>query len=240
MNSYTHITLGILSAVITIVVSCTSSNSNKNYFSDETKNESRHESKYSGIYRFDCETGSHAVIIVREDGRCVIKHSGSEPQFLGNVVPLSSHAFMIKPSEMFFRLSTYIYKNGIKKYSTGPSEWFTQNVVFDISEGKLYRKKTEYDNRDIAGAEYAEMTHSTSTELPVSTCKTCGKQYYPDDEVLVSDEYCSDDYPQTCQHCGRTFTINTDAEAVRGTCGYCYERKRAVRIYESATGRKVY
>lgn len=221
------------------------SKSDKNDIYKNSKNERHRNSStdnFVGTYRFECETASHAIIIVGEDGRCVIKHSEEEPQFLGNVVPLSSHAFKIKPSDVAskFILSTDIYKNGICKYRTGSSYWYTSDVVFDISEGKLYRQKTEYENRDIAGAEYAKMTHSSSTELPTRTCKTCGKQYNPDDEFLVSDEYCSEDYPQTCQYCGKIFTINTDAEAVRGTCGYCYERKRAVRIYESVTGRKVY
>ena len=250
MNKQTETALGVLIAFIAIFAfrTCSKTDSTEKYNSSgyekqsisETKKQSISKTKnFVGTYRFECKTACHAVIIVREDGRCVIKHSGEEPQFLGNVVPLSSHAFMINPPEYSkFRLSTDIYKNGICKHSS--SDWYTSDVVFDISEGKLYCNKTEYDNRDVAGAEYAKMTHSSSTELPISTCKTCGKQYYPDDEVLVSNEYCTKDYPQTCQYCGKTFTINTDANAVRGTCGYCYERKRAVRIYESATGRKVY
>ena len=216
--------------------------------SDETNNTSRNEKhsnsnteNFIGTYRFECETGCHAVIIVGEDGRCIIKHSKEEPQFLGNLVPLSTHAFMIRPSEISkFILSTDIYKNGIYKYRTSSSYWYISDIVFDISEGKLYRQKTEYENRDIAGAEYAKMTHSSSTELPIRICITCGKHYNPDDEVLASDEYCTEDNPQTCQYCGKIFTINTDANAVRGTCGYCYERKSSVRIYESVTGRKVY
>lgn len=245
MNKQTETALGVLIAFIAIFAfrTCSKTDSTEKYNSSGYEKQSISETKnFVGTYRFECETASHAVIIVREDGRCVIKHSGDEPQFLGNVVPLSSHAFKIKPSEVTskFILSTDIYKNGICEYRTGSSYWYTSDIVFDISEGKLYRQKTEYENRDIAGAEYAKMTHSSSTELPIRTCKTCGKQYNPDDEFLVSDEYCAEDYPQTCQHCGKIFTINTDANCVRGTCGYCYERKRAVRIYESVTGRKVY
>ena len=196
---------------------------------------------YAGTYRFDDEENHHTVIIVKEDGRCILKSAGGDFEFLGTAVPLSSHTFMIKPTgKLTFVLPTITYINGESRYRTGVSNWYTHNVVFDVSEGRLYRNKAEYNNRDVAGAEYTKMTYSSSTELPISICKTCGEQYYPDDGVFFSYEYCTKDHPQTCKYCHKRFTINTDRNACFGICGRCYEKKSSVRIYESVTGRKVY
>lgn len=71
-------------------------------------------------------------------------------------------------------------------------------------------------------------------------CKSCGKEYNPDKEAIVSEEYCYMDYPQKCNSCGKTYTVNTDHGACKGTCSRCYHRHQSVRIYEEATGRKIY
>jgi len=71
-------------------------------------------------------------------------------------------------------------------------------------------------------------------------CKTCGKEFNPDKQAIVNEEYCYGDYPQTCGTCGKTYTINTDGiSACKGTCSDCSSRHTSVGIYESVTGRKV-
>ena len=72
----------------------------------------------------------------------------------------------------------------------------------------------------------------------VHICKTCGKEYDPGKEALYSEEYCYNDYPQTCKYCGKTYTINTDGHnACLGTCSRCYEENRNARIFREVTGR---
>lgn len=72
-------------------------------------------------------------------------------------------------------------------------------------------------------------------------CKTCGKEFNPDKQAIVNEEYCYEDYPQTCGTCGKTYTINTDGKsACKGTCSDCSSRHTSVSIYESVTGRKVH
>lgn len=71
-------------------------------------------------------------------------------------------------------------------------------------------------------------------------CKTCGKEFKPEKQAIVNEEYCYEDYPQTCGTCGKTYTINTDGiSACKGTCSDCSSRHTSVSIYESVTGRKV-
>jgi len=71
-------------------------------------------------------------------------------------------------------------------------------------------------------------------------CKTCGKEFKPEKQAIVNEEYCYEDYPQTCGTCGKTYTINTDGiSACKGTCSDCSSRHTSVGIYESVTGRKV-
>lgn len=72
-------------------------------------------------------------------------------------------------------------------------------------------------------------------------CKTCGKEFKPEKQAIVNEEYCYEDYPQTCGTCGKTYTINTDGiSACKGTCSDCSSRHTSVSIYESVTGRKVH
>ena len=72
-------------------------------------------------------------------------------------------------------------------------------------------------------------------------CKTCGKEYNPEKQAIVSEEYCYEDYPQTCSTCGKTYTIRTDKEgdygSCKGTCSSCFEKYENKKIYERVTGR---
>lgn len=71
-------------------------------------------------------------------------------------------------------------------------------------------------------------------------CKTCGHEYNPDKEAIVSEDYCFMDYPQKCQYCGKKYTVREDGNGAGiKICSRCHERKQAVSIYESVTGRKV-
>ncbi len=205
------------------------------------KEEANPLAKFAGTYRFDYHGDETSVFIVSEDGRCVKKSQG-HATFLGNVVSLSQHAFKLQTNSepWTFMMDVKFYNQGEYCGYTALSDWRINDIVFDLSEGRLYRKKSEYDNRDIARAEYTKMTHDSSTESKNSICKTCGKEYTPDNEPIVSSDYCYRDYPQTCGTCGKTYTINSDGnEACKGTCASCYSKHSAVNIYESVTGRKV-
>lgn len=227
--------LSILTIILCITgfVACTSNEKTKEVKNDNNIN------KFIGTYRFDCYDGYHSIIIVKEDGRCLIKKGNRGPEYLGKIKKISSDAFMLESYDSYtFKLYTHIEQR--TDFSESMDNWYKSTTVFDVSEGKLYKKRSEYDNRDIATAEYAIMTHDSSTAPLKKTCITCGKNYCPDDEAIVSNKYCTNDYPQTCKYCDKTFTFNTDRDACLDVCGYCYERKKAKRIYESATGRKVY
>ena len=198
-------------------------------------------SKFKGTYRFDYHGTETSIIIVSEDGRCVLKEHGNS-MFLGNVEPISANAFKLRSNgELHFIMDVNFYNQGQYGGYTASSHWMINEVVFDLSENKLYRKKSEYDNRDIVRAEYTIMTHDSSTQSTTRTCKTCGKEYIPDNEAIVSQDYCYADYPQTCNRCGKTYTINTDgSSACLGTCSSCSAKHTSVRIYEETTGRKIY
>ena len=72
-------------------------------------------------------------------------------------------------------------------------------------------------------------------------CKTCGKEFIPEKQAIVNEEYCYEDYPQTCGTCGKTYTIRTDKEgdygSCKGTCSSCFEKYENKKIYERVTGR---
>lgn len=72
-------------------------------------------------------------------------------------------------------------------------------------------------------------------------CKTCGKEFKPEKQAIVNEEYCYEDYPQTCGTCGKTYTIRTDKEgdygSCKGTCSSCFEKYENKKIYERVTGR---
>ena len=72
-------------------------------------------------------------------------------------------------------------------------------------------------------------------------CKTCGKEYNPEKQAIVSEEYCYEDYPQICGTCGKTYTVRTDKEgdygSCKGTCSSCFEKYENKKIYERVTGR---
>jgi len=207
-----------------------------------TVEETNPNAKFVGTYRFDYNDGETAMMVVTEDGRCVMKEQG-HAKFLGKVTPISNNVFKLQTdSEPWtFMMDVKFYNQGQFGGYTASSDWRINDIVFDLSEGRLYRKKSEYDNRDIARAEYTIMTHDSATKSKTSTCKTCGKEYIPDNEAIVSNEYCYGDYPQTCGTCGKTYTINTDGKsACKGTCSDCSSRHTSVSIYESVTGRKVH
>lgn len=204
----------------------------------EEKGQKNPIAKFVGTYRFEYAENETAIIIVMEDGRCVKKVQG-QSEYLGNVRPISDNAFQLFPKTDHFYLNVNLYNNGKYTGYANFYHWLPFDVVFDIKEGRLYQKRSEYDGRDIARAEYAKMTHESSTQSNTRKCRTCGKEYTPDDEAIVSNEYCYNDFPQKCSKCGKTYTINTDPSACLGTCGSCYSRHSAVKVYESVTGRQV-
>lgn len=128
-------------------------------------------SKFVGTYKFSwLREGrfNQAPIVVLEDGRCLAIYvtvgGDLSPKYLGKVTPISNNAFKIVGGfhDTKYGCDLNIYKNGrdIGNTIKGTN---LRNCIFDISEGKLYRSKTEYENRDIVDPEYTPFTHSSST-----------------------------------------------------------------------------
>lgn len=75
----------------------------------------------------------------------------------------------------------------------------------------------------------------------VYRCKTCGEEYNPDKEAIVSENYCYMDYPQECNSCGKTYTVRQEGNgACKGTCASCYHKHQSAKIYKDVTGRDLY
>lgn len=147
----------------------------------KTSQESLSTSKFVGTYWLDFgiqeDRFNNNPIVVLEDGRCLIVYetvSGSkDAQLLGNIQYLSNGAFTIKGRETSFGPSlpyNYIDAEGNKhKYTIYEKSYHWRNYdqpVFDINEMKVYRRKSEYINRDVATAYYADIkSKTTSTSL---------------------------------------------------------------------------
>lgn len=71
------------------------------------------------------------------------------------------------------------------------------------------------------------------------TCRTCGKEYDPSREPIYSEDYCWDDYPLTCERCGKNYTIRKEMQAgssaTNDMCGRCYEKWQSYQIVHSVT-----
>lgn len=197
---------------------------------EETHKEENPIAKYVGTYRF-VEPGFPSTrIVVTEDGRCVKKEE-TLSTYLGKVEPVSEKAFKLQT----YSEPWHFYINLGYDY-----DCTVNDVVFDISEKRLYNKKSEYDNRDIAGARSTKFTYEKTVEDTHRKCATCGIDYIPDDASIYNTTYCGNDCPQTCNKCGKTFTHRQEGHDARfHMCARCASRDRAVKLYESATGRKV-
>lgn len=87
---------------------------------------------------------------------------------------------------------------------------------------------------------FGQFSKRAMSDSNTSICKTCGEEYNPDKEFIVSDEYCYKDYPQICKYCDKHFTARDEGNGASvSVCARCHKRKQAVGIYESVTGRKV-
>lgn len=88
---------------------------------------------------------------------------------------------------------------------------------------------------------FGKFSKSQLDNSKVYRCRTCGEEYNPDKEAIVSEDYCYLDFPQECNSCGKTYTVRTEGNgACKGTCASCYHKHQAVKIYEEATGKKIY
>lgn len=126
-------------------------------------------------------------------------------------------------------------------------KWDRSSKIYVDERGNIIELGVNGNNKDIYEAiatgdcVFGKFTKEELSQSSNRICKTCGKEYNPESEPIVSDDYCYNDYPQTCERCGKTYTINSEGNgACKGTCARCYERYQSVRIYERATGRKVY
>ena len=99
------------------------------------------------------------------------------------------------------------------------------------SENGWYRI---YLLRSLSSYEVSETSDNIQSNMRI--CSKCGKKYDPQKEPISSNEYCYNDYPQTCKTCGKTYTINSSGTgACLGTCGPCYQRHLSGKIIEWAT-----
>jgi len=130
--------------------------------------------KFVGTYKFDYCTkdGSYwncPPIVVMDDGRCIIEYGtaggGKAPKYLGDVNPISETAFTLSGAYEEFVMEVELYnQSGHYGNTTYKYKWKTRDVVFDTTEGRLYRDKSQYRNRDIEEAVYTKMTFSRSTQ----------------------------------------------------------------------------
>lgn len=138
-------------------------------------------SRFVGTYWLDfgllTERFHNNPIVVLEDGRCLIVYetvSGSkDAQMLGEIRPLSNNAFYIRSRKSSFgphlnysytdsEGNEHKYTISVKSY-----DWVNYDPpVFDLNEMKVYRKNSEYQNRDVATAYYTDIKSKTpSTSL---------------------------------------------------------------------------
>ena len=127
--------------------------------------------------------------------------------------------------------------------SWGGKVHYGESTIYVDEEGNVIMLNENGNNKDIYEAiatkdcRYGKLKKEILTK-DVFRCKTCGKEYDPGKEPLYSEEYCYNDYPQTCNSCGKTYTINTDGSyACKGTCSNCSEKHRNARLYREVTGR---
>lgn len=121
------------------------------------------------------------------------------------------------------------------------------NKLYVDNDGNIISLYENGNNKTIQEAissgdcKFGKFSKAQLNNSKVYRCRTCGEEYNPDKEAIVSEEYCYLDYPQECKSCGKTYTVRQEGnDACKGTCASCYRKHRAVKIYEEATGRKVY
>lgn len=135
-------------------------------------------SRFVGTYWLDfgllAERFHNNPIVVLEDGRCLIVYetvSGSkDAQMLGEIRPLSNNAFSIRGRESSFGPHLYYSytdsEGNEHKYtiSVKSDDWVNYDPpVFDLNEMKVYRRNSEYQNRDVATAYYTDIKSKTSS-----------------------------------------------------------------------------
>lgn len=156
-----------------LLFSCNSGNNSGNNSESKSANNINLE-KFIGTYRLDYYENDGTLwncplIIVLEDGRLihVSETLGGDKvvEHIGNIVPISENAFRIKAVCEHFYAHTFFYSTannttfkGMKKFHNA------REAVFDIKENRLYSYIDEYNNRDIADAEYIKFKHTSSTK----------------------------------------------------------------------------
>ena len=117
-------------------------------------------------------------------------------------------------------------------------------VVKKEGDTWLIDKIDEVETLDNPNFDISDNTDGSSSTIETSDnlqsnmriCRKCGKKYDPQKETISSNDYCYDDYPQTCKTCGKTYTINSSGSgACLGTCGPCYQRHLSGKVIEWAT-----
>lgn len=113
--------------------------------------------KFAGTYTLYDGEGEKVKLVVTEDGR-LFSEKYEIRDFLGKIEPLSENVFQVW-------LEANLSMNGIDKYCNNEPQggWTSYGwiphytiITFDVSTGKMYPDKTEYDNRDMMATSYCK------------------------------------------------------------------------------------
>lgn len=151
--------------------------------------------------------------------------------------PLKYSCTIEKRNESYRDISATYYHI---QYQNGGIDVDEDGNIYNMSVCDCKKDKLEVistrDKKHIVG-KFSKTSLKTSETF---TCKTCGEEYDPDKELIVSEEYCYLDYPQKCSYCNKSYTMRRDPDAYVEICGYCSAKKQAVDVFERTTGRSIY
>ena len=133
----------------------------------------------------------------------------------------------------------YDYSYG-EKYHVSEDKIYVDEGGNVIMLGENGNNKNIYEAISTKDCIFGKFSKEKLTK-EVYKCRTCGEEFDPGKEAIYSEDYCYADYPQTCKYCGKSFTVrNEGSGACKEVCATCYHRRQSVKIYEEATGKKIY
>lgn len=199
--------------------------------------------EYSASYRIQRKQGwgisanfKYKIKIYNDGTTEIVEEIIGDDEFIGH------------PSELY---SCKINKKS-ESYRDVAATWYEiefnrNSLLYVDNDGNVISLNENGNNKTIQEAitsgdcRYGRFSKSKLNTSKVYRCKTCGKEYNPDKEAIVSEEYCYMDYPQKCNSCGKTYTVRQEGNgACKGTCEACYHKHQAVKIYEDVTGRTIH
>ena len=208
--------------------------------------------KYSTSFRVNRKQGwgiscSYKYIIkIYNDGTKEISSANQTDD--GSPVPQGTHTCTIdKKSESYRDVYATWYEVKFKygysygnKYHTSEDKIYVDESGNVIMLGENGNNKNIYEAISTKDCIFGKFSKEKLTK-EVYKCRTCGEEFDPGKEAIYSEDYCYVDYPQTCKYCGKSFTVrNEGSGACKEVCAACYHRRQSVKIYEDATGKKIY